>query len=97
MSRSENVKLQDRLSYPPRAMRADRAAAYLAMSTSTFLKLVEEGRLPKAKRLGGIVFWDRLQLDEFVEHYEGEPAEPENSIDKLLGISHARDHHKGKQ
>jgi excisionase family DNA binding protein len=69
-------------------MRADRAAAYLSMSTSTFLKLVDEGRLPKGKRLGGIVFWDRAALDSFVEHFEGE-EEPSgvNQIDKLLGVN----------
>ena len=77
-------KLADTLAYPPRAMRADRAAAYLSMSTSTFLALVDEGRLPKPKRLKGIVFWDRLALDAFVEHYEGEEC---NTVDALLGIS----------
>ena len=39
-------KLQDHLAYPPRAMRAERAAAYLDMSTRTFLRLVDEGLLP---------------------------------------------------
>ena len=80
-------KLADSLSYPPRAMRADRAAAYLSMSTSTFLKLVDEGSLPKGKRLGGIVFWDRVALDSFVENYEGEESKQLNQIDKLLGAS----------
>ena len=41
-------KLQDNFSYPPRAMRAERAAAYLSMSTSTFLALVKEN-WPKDK------------------------------------------------
>lgn len=65
-------KLSDQMCYPPRAMRADRAAAYIAMSQAQFLKLVKEKRLPQPKRLGGIVFWDRLRLDEFVENYDGE-------------------------
>lgn len=77
-------KLADSFAYPPRAMRADRAAAYLSMSTSTFLALVDEGRLPKPKRLKGIVFWDRVALDHFVEHYEGE--EERNTVDEMLGI-----------
>jgi predicted DNA-binding transcriptional regulator AlpA len=68
-------KLADGLCYPPRAMRADRAAAYLSLATSTFLKLVDKKRLPKGKRLGGIVFWDRAELDAFVEHFEGEANE----------------------
>lgn len=77
-------KLADSLAYPPRAMRADRAAAYLSMGTSTFLRLVERGRLPKPKRLEGLVFWDRLSLDAFIENYEGEPETPRNTIDELL-------------
>ena len=53
-------KLQDHLAYPPRAFRADRAAAYLSMSTSTFLKLVEEGAMPKGIKVHGMTMWDRL-------------------------------------
>jgi hypothetical protein len=49
-------KPADSLAYPPRLMRADRAAAYLSLSTSLFLRLVDEGKLPKSKRLGGVVF-----------------------------------------
>lgn len=81
-----SAKLADGFAYPPRALRADRAAAYLSMSTNYFLRLVAEGRLPKGKRLGSIVFWDRLALDAFVEMYEGEPEQPVNQLDKLLGI-----------
>jgi hypothetical protein len=47
-------KLQDGLSYPPRAMKAERAAAYLDMSRSKFLELVEAQRLPKPKIIDGI-------------------------------------------
>ena len=43
-------KLQDHLAYPPRLLRADRAAAYLDMGERTFLRLVSEGKLPKPKR-----------------------------------------------
>ncbi len=79
-------KLADHLAYPPRALRAERAAAYLSMSTAMFLKLVDEGRLPKPKRLGGIVFWDRAKLDEFVEFFEGDDgAETGNPFEKVLG------------
>ncbi len=78
-------KLADHLAYPPRALRAERAAAYLSMSTAMFLKLVDEGRLPKPKRLGGMVFWDRAKLDEFVEFFEGDDgADADNPFEKLL-------------
>jgi hypothetical protein len=80
-------KLADSFSYPPRAMRSDRAAAYLSMSESNFLRLVKAGRLPKGKRLDGIVFWDRVALDSFVENYEGEADETtvEDKWAKILG------------
>jgi excisionase family DNA binding protein len=86
----EKSRLADSMAYPPRAMRADRAAAYLSLSRATFLKWVDDGRLPKPKRLGGVVFWDRLALDAFVEHYEGE--DKPNDIDELLGIKHGQDY-----
>ena len=47
-------KLQDDLAYPPRAMKAERAAAYLDMSRTKFLELVESDRLPKPKIIDGI-------------------------------------------
>jgi predicted DNA-binding transcriptional regulator AlpA len=68
-------KLADGLSYPPRILRSERAAAYLSMSESHFINLVKEGRLPKGKKLAGITFWDRLSLDAFVDNYEGEVDE----------------------
>jgi hypothetical protein len=44
-------------------MKAERAAAYLDMSRSKFLELVEQGRLPKPKIIDGIRVWDRLGLE----------------------------------
>jgi predicted DNA-binding transcriptional regulator AlpA len=80
-------KFADTLAYPPRALRADRAAAYLDISTSEFLKLVADGRLPKGKKLASkIVFWDRAVLDDFVERYEGEPEDTRNDLEKALGF-----------
>lgn len=78
-------KLADTLSYPPRMLRSDRAAAYLSMSESHFLKLVGQERLPKGKRLGGITFWDRAMLDAFVDNYQSEEAIAEDKWSKILG------------
>ena len=77
-------KLSDGIAYPPRAMRADRAAAYLSMSTSMFLRLVDEGLMPKPIHIKGIVAWDRLSLDAAVEDLKEE--ETSNTMHKLLGI-----------
>jgi predicted DNA-binding transcriptional regulator AlpA len=79
-------KLADGLSYPPGALRADRAAAYMSMSTSTFLEHVANGRLPKGKKLGGVTFWSRRELDAFIENYEGEGADAAAVNDKWKRI-----------
>jgi predicted DNA-binding transcriptional regulator AlpA len=78
-------RLQDGLAYPPRAMRVDRAAAYLSMSRSAFLDLVNAGTLPKPTRIGGLVLWDRLALDVAFEELaaEGEGDRP-NSFDAVI-------------
>jgi predicted DNA-binding transcriptional regulator AlpA len=69
-------KLQDDLAYPPRAMKAERAAAYLDMSRSKFLELVEAQRLPRPKIIDGIRVWDRLAVDaafnDFPERGDGD-------------------------
>jgi len=84
-----NRKLQDGLAYPPRAMRAERSAAYLDMSRSKFLQLVDEGRLPKPKVIDGIRIWDRLALDaafnDFPDRGEGDTLGRPNSFDVVLG------------
>jgi predicted DNA-binding transcriptional regulator AlpA len=80
-------RLQDSLAYPPRAMRADRAAAYLSMSRSAFLGLVDAGTLPKPTRIGGMVLWDRLALDVAFEELvavEGDDGDRPNSFDKIV-------------
>jgi predicted DNA-binding transcriptional regulator AlpA len=77
------AKLQDRLSYPPRLMRAERAAAYLGMGVSFFLQLVEEGKIPKPRRIKGVVAWDRLKLDAFAEDDEDDGF-PVNTVDEIL-------------
>lgn len=81
-------KLQDHLAYPPRAFRAERAAAYLSMSTSTFLKLVEEGTMPKGIKVRGMTMWDRLELDAALENLkEREGARRSNPIEEHYGIA----------
>lgn len=64
-------KFQDHLAYPPRAMKAERAAANLDISRSKFLELVEQGRLPKAKIIDGIRVWDRLAIDAAFNDFSG--------------------------
>jgi predicted DNA-binding transcriptional regulator AlpA len=51
-------------SLPPRGLRRVEAAAYIGVSPSLFDLMIAQGIMPKPKRFGARVFWDRLQLDE---------------------------------
>jgi len=81
-------KLQDSLAYPPRAMRLEKAAAYLSVSPSTFLQWVEEGKMPQPTRINGVVLWDRLALDVAFEAMGAVDEERgQNSFDKIVTAS----------
>lgn len=77
-------KLADHLAYPPRAMRADRAAAYLSMSQSMFLRLVEEGLMPPATKIKNMATWDRLALDAAFESLRDSDEPSENTVHRRL-------------
>lgn len=47
----------------PRGLRRDEAARYVGVGATTFDKWVEEGLMPKPKRIGSIVVWDSEALD----------------------------------
>jgi predicted DNA-binding transcriptional regulator AlpA len=72
------------LGYPPRAMRAQRAAAYLDLSVSTFLRFVDEGLLPPPTKVRGVVSWDRHDLDCAYEDWKAASGDDENTMHKLL-------------
>ncbi len=78
------TKLADHLAYPPRAMKAERAAAYLSMSRSKFLDLVDHGKLPKPVHIDGMVLWDRLALELAFEEMASDSDRP-NSFDVVIG------------
>jgi predicted DNA-binding transcriptional regulator AlpA len=76
---------QDKLqtSYPPRMMRLTRAAAYVDVSESTFLRLVGEGVMPQPIVHNGLRMWDRTDVDSAIDDLKEGPA---NSYDKLMGL-----------
>ena len=54
----------DAFAYPPRLLGRDEAARYVGVSPAQFDRLVGDGILPRAKRLGvGRILWDRVALD----------------------------------
>ena len=75
------------MAYPPRAMRAERAAAYLAMSTTTFYQLVSEGVLPNAIKVRGMALWDRCELDAAFDNLKSENV---NELEKAMGLRPTR-------
>lgn len=48
---------------PPRGLSLEQSAAYLGVSVNLFERLVADGQMPAAKRLGGRKLWDRIALD----------------------------------
>ena len=79
-------KLQDNFAYPPRAFRADRAAAYLDISKSMFLQWVAEGKMPRGTRVGGLRIWDREDIDAAYEALKETESNERNPIEAHYGI-----------
>lgn len=73
---------EDRYSYPPRGMSREVAARYIGVGETTFDKLVAEGRMPKPKRIGSRVIWDRHEIEACFEDLE-----EENSLQRLVDAS----------
>jgi len=48
------------------------AAAYVGVGPTTFDKLVNDGIMPKAKRLYGRILWDVRALDRAIDMLPGE-------------------------
>lgn len=72
------------LPYPPRGLCREDAALYIGVGTTTFDRLVDEGRMPKPMRIGKRVVWDRLKIDAaFADLDEGR----ENVIDRALRLA----------
>jgi predicted DNA-binding transcriptional regulator AlpA len=68
MPKSENVLP---LSLAPRGLSRAQAAAYIGVSPSLFDQMVEDGRMPKPKRINTRVVWDRLSVDDAFSELEG--------------------------
>jgi predicted DNA-binding transcriptional regulator AlpA len=52
-------------------MNAERAAAYLGISTSKLLEMVGSGEAPGAVDIGGCPRWDRRTLEEWMDSRTG--------------------------
>lgn len=59
-------------SQPRRGLRREEAAAYVGVSPAKFDGWVKEGRMPKPKRIDGVVLWDIVRLDMAWDELPGE-------------------------
>lgn len=50
-------------SLPPRGIRREAAAAYVGVSPRKFDEMVQDGRMPPAKKIDGARVWDIRRLD----------------------------------
>ncbi len=56
----------DILPLTPRGLRRPVAAAYVGVGPTKFDEMVEDGRMPKPKRIDTRKIWDRLEIDEAI-------------------------------
>jgi predicted DNA-binding transcriptional regulator AlpA len=69
------VSERDSLSYPPRGLNREEAARYVGVGATLFDEMVDDGRMPRPKRIGKRVVWDRLKLDAAFSDLDGEARE----------------------
>lgn len=65
------VTHEDRLLGPmpfaPKGLSRTEAARHIGVSTTTFDKMVGDGRMPRPKLVGSRVLWDRYKLEAFFD------------------------------
>lgn len=72
----------DTMAYPPRGLSRDEAARYVGVGITKFDEMVNDGRMPKPKRIDGRVVWDRLQVEAAFSDLPSDGAA--NPWDKML-------------
>jgi predicted DNA-binding transcriptional regulator AlpA len=71
------------LSLPRFALRLDEAAASLSVSTTKFSEWVSDGRMPKGRKIDGVVLWDTEEVrDAWVTLRDGQHSR--NPFDGLV-------------
>lgn len=71
----------DQIAYPPRGMSREDAARYIGVGATKFDQMVADRLMPRPKKVGGRVIWDRLALDAA---FSDLPEEGSNRIDDIL-------------
>jgi predicted DNA-binding transcriptional regulator AlpA len=71
------------LSLPRFALRRDEAAASLAVSTTKWDEWVAEGRMPKGRKIDGVVLWDTQEVREAWERLR-DGQQSNNPFDRVV-------------
>lgn len=71
----------DGITWVPRGLCREEAAYYVGVGTTKFDQMVQDGRMPRGKRIDGRVVWDRVQLDQAFSEID---SGPRNVLDDAL-------------
>jgi hypothetical protein len=69
-------------SLAPRGLSRVQAAEYIGVGVTKFDEMVDDGRMPRPKRIDGRNVWDRIMLDEAFAALD-DAASPKNEWDAL--------------
>ncbi|MBR0698223.1 AlpA family transcriptional regulator [Bradyrhizobium lablabi] len=71
------------LSLPRFALRRDEAAASVAVSPSKFDEWVAAGRMPKGRKIDGVVLWDTGEVRDYWERMR-DGVQADNPFDRIV-------------
>ena len=71
------------LALVPRGLSRAQAAEYIGVGTTKFDEMVDDGRMPRPKRIDGRLVWDRNKLDEAFGALDDDAAPKNNEWDSL--------------
>jgi excisionase family DNA binding protein len=70
------------LSLAPRGLSRVQAAEYVGVGVTKFDEMVDDGRMPRPKRIDGRLVWDRVKLDAAFDELDDD-IRPKNEWDDL--------------
>ena len=74
-------------SLPPLGINRVEAAAFIGVSPSKFDEMVEDGRMPKPKKIDGRVVWPVKRLTQAFEALPDDGSGKPNPWDETCGLS----------